>query len=126
MKPATVVLGSTLAASGAVLAFGAAALVGEPLRRAAILHLDDAPPSRPVPLSDATPAAATFFLERDSVTVVVPWDMSVRELLGLYHLDNNVSARDALETQLGVARGDDRVREGQVFSFVLTVREDVR
>ena len=126
MRPATLFLGSTFAVLVAVVVFGVAALLGEPVRRAAILSLDDAPPNEPLRLSDASPEAAAFFLERDSVEVIVPWDMTVSELLALYHLDNNASARKALEEQLGATEGTDPVRQGDAFSFVLTAREDLR
>lgn len=126
MRPATLFLGSATAVLVAAVVSGLAALLGEPVRRAAILSLDESPPTEALRLADDSPEAAAFFMERDSVEVVVPWDMTVAELLALYHLDNNASARAALEADLGVTESEDLVHEGDAFSFVLTVREDVR
>ena len=126
MKPASMVLGSALVTLGLVVVLGAAAALGEPVRRAALLSLDEEPPADPLPLSDTAPEAAAFFLERDSVTVRVPWDMTVAELLTLYHLENNASARQALRDRFGAVEATDRLVEGAELSFVLTAREDLR
>ena len=125
MKPAPMVLGSTLVMLGFVVVLGAAAAIGEPVRRAALLSLDDEPPVESLPLSDTSPEASSFFLERDSVTLRVPWDMTVAELLTLYHLENNTSARQALRDRFGAVEAGDRLQEGSELSFVLTAREDV-
>ena len=126
MRPPTLFLAIPLAALSAAVVFGVAALVGDPVRKAAVLSLDDDPPDQILQLSDASAGSAAFFAERDSVLVTVPWDMTVGELLALYHLDNNASARAALETQLGVAEGTDPLERGQALTFALTAREDVR
>lgn len=117
------VLAVAVAAVAVAVLLGAATLVGEPVRRAALLHLDETPPSGSVRLADASPLAAGFFAGRDTVRVTVPWDMTGGEFLALYHLENNRSARVALRDQLGVVEPGDPLRQGATVTFVLTARE---
>ncbi len=126
MRPPTLFLAIPLAALSAAVVFGVAALAGDPVRKAAGLSLEEDPPDQSLRLSEASGGSGARFAERGSGLGTVPWDMTVGELLALYHLDNNASARAALETQLGVAEGTDALERGQAFTFALTAREDVR
>ncbi len=99
--------------------FGLAKLLGVPVRRAAFIADRASAPAAELRYTEA-PQSAAFFEDRDSVTVRVPWDMSVGEFLSLYHLENNASARAALERQLGASRIKDPLREGDEISFRLT------
>jgi hypothetical protein len=110
--------GAVLAAL--TIAFGLASLTGEPLRGSALVATDAALPDAALTYSDA-PEAGRFFDARDTVTVSVPWSMSVTEFLALYHLENNADARTALRDQLGANAGD-RLEKGAQVSFRLTER----
>ena len=122
--------GATLLARGAfhALVFAAALLtvfslaraVGPAVRRAGMVVAETDPAGSVVAFDDASGRAAAFLAERDSVEVVVPWTMRARDLLRIYHLENNSTARTALLDQLGIAELDATVPAGTTLSLVLT------
>jgi hypothetical protein len=99
--------------------FGIATLIGSPVRTAALITDPTAEPAATLRYTEA-PQSASFFDDRDSVNVRVPWDMTVGEFLSLYHLENNADARASLERQLGVSRAEDLLKEGDEVAFRLT------
>jgi hypothetical protein len=115
---AIVLAGSALAL---VVVLGLAALLGDHVRGAVLIADRNAPPAPALTYTDA-PQSAAFFEARDSVTVRIPWDMTVSEFLSLYHLENNAAARAALARDLGASARDDLLREGDEVSFRLTAR----
>jgi hypothetical protein len=78
------------------------------------------------PMPDAAPnysdlpRGGALFEDRDSVTIVVPRSMRVSEFLSLYHLENNASARSALERQLGASAWDDVLEKDARVTLRLT------
>lgn len=56
-------------------------------------------------------AADSFFLQRGTVIIEVPWDMSGAEVLDLYRLRNNPAAVEALRTA-GHGSLDSPIRRG--------------
>jgi hypothetical protein len=90
----------------ALLRFGAV-----PLRRT--LMIDEAP--------EARHESVRFFAQRDSVLITAPADMSVGELIRLYHLRNTRGVREAIQAQLGVANDADPVAKGTTIRLHLTV-----
>ncbi|MGH7555390.1 MAG: hypothetical protein ACREMQ_20505 [Longimicrobiales bacterium] len=114
-------LAGGLACSALVLTavLGIATLLGSRVREAALIADPSAEPAATLRYTDA-PHSASFFDERDSVSVRVPWDMTVSEFLSLYHLENNADARAALERQLGMSRPEDLLKEGDQVAFRLT------
>jgi hypothetical protein len=116
-----VALGLALAALLWVVLDAVAGAAGPGLRAAAMVHTDTRAAGSRVTFDDASREAAAFLGDRDSVSVVVPWDMTLDELLRLYHLENNASARQSLVDAVGgpLAPGD-RVPEGTRIRFALT------
>lgn len=111
----------TLAGAAALLTVVALARTAGPaVRRAGMVVTETDPSGSAVAFDDASGRAAAFLAERDSVEVVVPWTMQARDLLRLYHLENNSSARTALLEQLGIAEPDATVPAGTTLSLVLT------
>lgn len=93
---------------------------GPVLRGAAMVTTETSPAASAVSFDDASRMAAAFMASRDTATVIVPWAMTAREVLRLYHLENNLSARAALLEKLGVADLETVLAEGSSFSFVLS------
>jgi hypothetical protein len=119
-----------LAWTGAVLAaltvaFGLASLAGEPVRASALVATDAPLPDAALTYADA-PDAGRFFDARDTVTVTVPWNMTVAEFLALYHMENNADARRALREQHAADGEADRLEAGTEVSFHLTERSPAR
>ena len=111
----------TLALTAALLTvFTLARAVGPAVRRSGMIFAETGPAGSAVVFDDASGRAAAFLAERDSVEVVVPWTMRARDLLRIYHLENNSSARTALLEQLGIAELDATVPAGTSLSLVLT------
>jgi hypothetical protein len=115
-----------VAAAAAVVAvaltavLGLQTLLGDTVRDAALIEVAASAPDAVLAYTDA-PDGELFFADRDSVTVRVPWDMTVGDFLSLYHLENNASARTALAEQLN-ARGDEaRLKKGDEVGFRLTI-----
>lgn len=120
---ALVWLGAVLAAL--TIALGLASLAGA-WTRSGLLVPEEAPlPETALTYTDA-PDAGRFFDTRDTVTVTVPWPMTVAEFLALYHLENNAGARQALREQLAVRSDADPLERGAQLSFHLTERREVR
>ena len=121
---------ATVFARGAVIALASATALltvltvaralGPGVRAAGMVVTETGPAGSMVAFDDASPRASAFLAERDSVEVVAPWSMSARDLLRIYHLENNRSARTALLEQLGIAELDAVVPEGTTLSLVLT------
>jgi hypothetical protein len=105
---------------GVVLFLGLASLLGAGIRRAVLINVDVSPAGSEPAFTDAPEEAARFFADRDSVTVRIPWDMTVADFLGLYHLETNPSARAALRNQLGAVADSDILREGDRVTVNLT------
>lgn len=120
-------LGVTAACSAlsVTVVLGLATLLGARLRDHGLIADRAAAAPTSLSFTDA-PRSAAFFEARDSVTVRVPWDMTLGEFLSLYHLENNAGARAALQRRLGVAASDDVLREGEEVSFGLTARRGAR
>lgn len=98
-----------------------AGAVGPGIRAAALVHTDQRAAGSRVTFDDASREAAAFLGDRDSVTVVVPWDMTFDDLLRLYHLENNASARQSLIDAVGGSPAPgDAVAEGTRIRFALT------
>lgn len=116
-----VVAGGAVLAAGLLLVLGLSALGGEAVRNALLVEVDHGLTGSEPTYSDAPAEAASFFADRDSVTVRVPWDMSVGEFLALYHLETNPSARAALRDQLGALADGDPLREGDRVTLRLTL-----
>ncbi len=93
---------------------------GPRLRRLAMVTTETSPVGSQVSFDDASRLTAEFLAGRDTTTIAVPWTMTARAVLRLYHLENNLSARAALREQLGVADLDALLSEGWSFSFVLS------
>lgn len=129
-KPDRDKMDTAVLARGAGLAFAFAAVlltvfvvarsVGAGVRTAGMVVTDTDPAGSMVAFDDASARAAAFLAERDSVEVVAPWTLPARDLLRIYHLENNRSARAALLEQLGIAELDAVVPEGTALSLVLT------
>ena len=109
---------------GVVTALGVAALLGEGFREAVLIEVETSPVGAEPTYSDAPREAARFFADRDTVSVVVPRDMTVADFLALYHLENNRAAADALRDQLGAAAPGDLLREGDRVTLPLTLRRE--
>jgi len=101
------------------------ASVGPTLRSAALVYVDEDPSGSGLEYDDGSAEAAAFLGARDSVTVVVPWDMTSADFLRLYHLENNRSAAGALEA-LGASAPEVWLAEGTRLRFSLTPAEVVR
>lgn len=122
--------GAAVLARGAVLAtvlaaalfavFALARSVGPGVRAAGMVVTAADPAGSTVAFDDASAQASAFLAERDSVEVVAPWTMPARDLLRIYHLENNRSARTALLEQLGIVKLDAVVPEGTALSLALT------
>ena len=108
-------------AAGLLVSLGMASLLGSTVRKAVLIELDTSPVGSEPSLSDAPDEAARFFADRDTVLVRIPWDMTVADFLGLYHLETNPRARAALRDQLGASSDADVLREGDAVSLTLTV-----
>lgn len=93
---------------------------GPALRGAAMVTTETSPAASVVSFDDASRMTNAFMTSRDTATVIVPWAMTAREVLSLYHLGNNQSARAALLEQLGVADLETVLAEESSFSFVLS------
>ncbi|HEX9885001.1 MAG TPA: hypothetical protein VGA70_00860 [Longimicrobiales bacterium] len=107
-------------ALGILLSLAFASLLGPRVRRAVLVEVDVSPVGSEPAFTDAPGEAARFFADRDSVTVRIPWDMTVADFLGLYHLETNPSAREALRTQIGAVADADVLREGDEVTLTLT------
>lgn len=112
--------GALVVAVGVLLFLGLASLLGPSIRRAVLVEVDVSPAGSEPAFTDAPVEAARFFADRDSVTVRIPWDMTVADFLGLYHLETNPSAREALRAQLGAVADADVLREGDQVTVTLT------
>jgi hypothetical protein len=68
-------------------------------------ELEPAPPAR-------------LFTERNQINLEVPWEMPLKDLIGLYQLEQS---RDEIIEQLGGPRADDdtRLEEGRALHFHL-------
>lgn len=108
------------AVAACVVAYLLGRAFGPVLREAAMVSTETSPLASVVSFNDASELAATFMAGRDTATVAAPWDMTARDVLRLYHLENNQSARAALLEQLGVADLDAVLPRGSSFSFVLS------
>ena len=97
-----------------------AGAVGPGLRSGAMVYVETGARGSEVAFDDGSSEAALFLGARDSVSVVTPWEMTVDELLRLYHLENNASAREALSETVGASGPDDRVPSGTRLRFALT------
>ena len=116
----------TLALTAALLTvFTLARALGPAVRRAGMVVTETGPAGSAVAFDDASGRAAAFLAERDSVEVVVPWAMRARDLLRIYHLENNSSARAALLDQLGIGELDGTLPVGATLSLVLTPARQV-
>lgn len=103
---------------------GLAALLGEDFREAVLVEVETDPgPSEPA-WSDAPMEAARFFSERDTMTVVVPRDMTLARFLALHHLETHTGAREAIREQLGLSEPSDLLREGDRVTLPLTLRRE--
>ena len=105
---------------GLVATLGLASLVGDAVRSAVLVEVETEAPTS-LSVRDAPEEATRFFARRDTVTVTVPRDMTVAELLALYHLETSTAAREALRDQLGAGGEADRLREGDRVTFPLTL-----
>lgn len=103
-----------------VLALGAARGLGEPVRRAALIETRTSPPETGLEFSDSPAEAVRFFADRDEVTIRIPRDMTVAELLAIYHLGNRPDVRAALREQLNATEDADLLREGEELTIRLT------
>ena len=103
-----------------VVAFWLGRAAGPGLRRAAMTASETSPTGSVVSFDDASRMAAAFLAGRDTVAVAFPWTMSARDVLRLYHLENNLSARSALFEQLGASDLDMVLPRGSTFVFVLS------
>ena len=83
-----------------LVALGLASLVGPKTRSALLIEVETVPRSD-LSFRDSPAEATRFFAVRDTVTVVVPRDMTVGAFLALYHLETSAPARAALSEQLG-------------------------
>lgn len=119
--PAAVVVGIGAFVVGLVAVLGLASLVGEPVRNAVLLETDVSPADSELRFSDAPAEAAAFFAVRDSVSVRVPWDMTVGDFLAVYHLEAHDGVREALGSQLGAWALDDPLREGERVRLALNL-----
>lgn len=111
-----------LGTSWAVIVATAGA-VGPGFRTMAMVHVETSPVASAVAFDDASKEAGSFLVERDSVSLEVPWAMTVDRFLRLYHLENNQSAKSALEAQLGAVRPELMLVEGTRLKFALTPSE---
>jgi uncharacterized membrane protein len=115
-----VAAGAALVAVALTAVLGLQKLLGDTVRDAALIEVPATAPDAALTYTDA-PDGEVFFADRDSVTVRIPWDMTVGDFLSLYHLENNASARTALAEQLS-ARGDEaRLKKGDEVGFRLTI-----
>lgn len=101
-------------------ALGVARGLGDGARRALLIETRTVPPEGALEFSDSPAEATRFFAERDEVTIRIPRDMLVAELLALYHLGNRADVRAALSEQLNASRDDDLLREGEELTIRLT------
>ena len=97
--------------------------VGPGFRRAAMVQIETSPSGSTLAFDDATDEAGSFLIARDSVSIEVPWTMTVDQLLRLYHLENNQSAKLALEAQFGGVDLGQVLPEGTRLKFALTPSE---
>lgn len=102
-----------------------AASVGPGLRSAALVYVDEDPSGSDLEYDDGSAEAAAFLGARDSVTVVIPWNMTSADFLRLYHLENNRSAAGALDA-MGASAPEARLPEGTRLRFSLTPAEVAR
>jgi hypothetical protein len=109
-----------LLALAVVLALGVARGLGATVRRAALIETRLSPPESGLEFSDSPAEAVRFFAERDEVTIRIPRDMTVAELLALYHLGNRPDVRTALREQLNASDDADLLREGEELTIRLT------
>ena len=94
--------------------------VGPRLRSGAMVYVETSPLGSEVAFDDGSGEAALFLGARDSVSVVTPWEMTVDELLRLYHLENNASAREVISETVGASDPSDRIPPGTRLRFALT------
>lgn len=105
------------------IALGVSRLAGATARDGALVLAEAPLPEDGLTYSDA-PDAGRFFDARDTVTVSVPWPMTVAEFLSVYHLENNADARRALREQLGAESDAHPLARGAEVTFHLTVRSE--
>lgn len=111
---------SAAAVAAGIVAYLLGQALGPAVRKVAMVSTETSPLASVVTFNDASELAAAFMASRDTATVAVPWDMTARDVLRLYHLENNQSARTALLEQLGVADLEAVLPQGSSFSFVLS------
>ena len=92
---------------------------GPAVRSVALVYSDEDPAGSLLEYDDGSAEAASFLGARDSVTALVPWDMTAQAFLRLYHLENNRSAGEALQAA-GASAPDDLLLEGTRLRFSLT------
>ncbi|NNF27467.1 MAG: hypothetical protein HKN73_09625 [Gemmatimonadetes bacterium] len=102
-----------------VLTGSIAGSAGPSLRSASLVYVDEDPVGSQLEYDDGSAEAASFLGARDSVTAVVPWDMTAQAFLRLYHLENNRSAREALQPA-GASAPEALLSEGTRLRFSLT------
>lgn len=105
------------------VSLGLARTFGEGFRRTAMIEVRTGPAGSRPDFSDEASEAPAFFAARDTARIVVPWDMTVAELLALYHLEGNVGAWRALREQLNRTRLDERLTKGDELRIPLTPPE---
>lgn len=103
---------------------GLAALLGEGFREAVLVEVEVDPTASEPTWSDAPMEAARFFAQRDTLTVVVPRDMTLARFLALHHLETHTGAREAIREQLGLTEPSDLLREGDRVTLPLTLRRE--
>jgi hypothetical protein len=93
----------------------------EPIRRAVLIQTPRAVPVANVEAPGATAAADSFFVQRDSVTVLIGRDIPVGQFLDLSHMRNTRGIRDELRRQAGVADDEQILKAGKTLRLHLTV-----
>ena len=118
-KVALLVVGPLMVVFLWIVTGAIATSAGPSVRAAALVYADESPAGSRLDYDDGSAEAAAFLGARDSVTAVVPWDMTTRAFLQLYHLENNRSAAEALEA-IGSGDPESLLTEGTRLRFSLT------
>ncbi|MFL5384011.1 MAG: hypothetical protein ACJ8GN_15930 [Longimicrobiaceae bacterium] len=108
-------------AAPVLLALVVGRFLAEPIRRVVLIQTPRAVPTANVEAPGATAAGDSFFVQRDSVTVLVSRDIPVGQFLDLNHMRNTRGIREELRRQAGVAEDQQILKAGKSLRLHLTV-----
>ena len=114
------VVGLALFGVAVVLTWAVADRVGDPARGVLLIETETDPGGSLLVFEDGQAEAGDFFADRDTARIVTRRSMTLRDLIRLYHLDNNPGALSALEEALGTSDPLALIPEGTEITVPVT------